>query len=492
MANGGANISRGMGRGAAQVYDTSAPINMYAKLMQQQQLRRAAETKALTNELGKVTPEGLRQPDVKGFIDQYGRWRDKSIEADAERNPTRKAILKQEAEREKLATMMYKDDSKNELINERKRKEFLMNPENRRRYPKEVLTKIINSSNFSKDDPNYIRDINQFEIKPDLSKIKKLLDDTDNNLLKFTKPELVQEQGERLGLKGLYEYNVTTLSPAEQATAYGVLFDTNDEFASFLRSLNPEFKDLSEKELKEVAIPVLVKERPKSTYSDKNFVGVDDFKEKALFRESLIRARPDKDGISISDIKVGPKTFTGTKLGLVDKNTGKPIMDASGKIQLTKGKGVSAEFPIYSTVNPTAFKIPQNSSVYDIKRGVNKPITEGISAALTGIGYAIVKGGGTQLRATLTTDGEDQLMVKLSDLPPDVRNDKFYKITLDAIKDEYKRSQQSRNQTKPTAQPAISNVATPKSFVYSATSGNNKVYSNDGKTWYTKDGKKIQ
>ena len=167
-------------------------------------------------------------------------------------------------------------------------------------------------------------------------------------------------------------------------------------------------------------------------------------------------------------------------------------MDASGKIQLTKGKGVSAEFPIYSTVNPTAFKIPQNSSVYDIKRGVNKPITEGISAALTGIGYAIVKGGGTQLRATLTTDGEDQLMVKLSDLPPDVRNDKFYKITLDAIKDEYKRSQQSRNQTKPTAQPAISNVATPKSFVYSATSGNNKVYSNDGKTWYTKDGKKIQ
>ena len=43
-----------------------------------------------------------------------------------------------------------------------------------------------------------------------------------------------------------------------------------------------------------------------------------------------------------------------------------------------------------------------------------------------------------------------------------------------------------------TAQPAISNVATPKSFVYSATSGNNKVYSNGGKTWYTKDGKKIQ
>ena len=117
MANGGANTSRGMGRGAAQVYDTSGPVNMYARLMYQQQLRRAAETKALKDELGKVTPEGLRQPDVKGFIDQYGRWRDKSIEANAERNPVRKALLNQEAEREKLATLIYKDDSKNQSRN---------------------------------------------------------------------------------------------------------------------------------------------------------------------------------------------------------------------------------------------------------------------------------------------------------------------------------------------------------------------------------------
>jgi hypothetical protein len=450
MANGGANISRGMGRGAAQVYDTSGPVNMYAKLMQQQQLKRAAEQKALTDELGKVTPEGLRQPDVKGFIDQYGRWRDKAIEADAERNPTRKAILKQEAEREKLTTLMYKDDSKNELINERKRQEFLMNPENRNRYSKEIIAKIINSKNLSKDDIEYVRDMNKFEIKPDLTKIRKLLDDTDANLMKYTKPTLVQEQGERLGVKGLYESNVATLSPAEQATAYSVLFDTDEgEFKAFLRSLNPEFKDLSEKELKEAAIPILVQERPKSTYSDKKFISPDDYKEKARFREQLIRSRPDKDGVSISDIKVGPKTFTGTKLALFDKNTGKPIMDASGKNQLFTGKGVSAEFPVYSTVNPTAFKIPQNSSLYDIKRGVNKPIPKGISAALTGIGYAIVQGGGNELRATITTDEGDELMVKLADLPPDVRNDKFYKTTLQAVEDEYKRLQQSKPTTKP-------------------------------------------
>jgi len=183
MADGGANISRGLGRGAAQVYDTSAPVNMYARLMQQQQLKRAAETKALTDELGKITPEGLRQPDVQGFVDQFGKWRSKAIEADAERNPTKKALLKQEAEKEKLATFMYKDDSKNELRNEQDRKKMLLDPNVRDRYDDAVIERIVKSSALAKDDPNYVRDMNQFQIRPDLSKLTKDLDALDKNLL---------------------------------------------------------------------------------------------------------------------------------------------------------------------------------------------------------------------------------------------------------------------------------------------------------------------
>jgi hypothetical protein len=448
---GGSNTSKGMGRGAAQVYDTSGPVNAYARLMYQQQLRRAAETKALTNELGKVTPEGLRQPDVKGFIDQYGRWRDKSIEANAERNPTKKAILSQEAEREKLATLMYKDDSKNELINERKRKEFFMNPENRRRYPKEVLAKIINSANFSKDDPNYIRDINQFEIKPDLSKIKKLLDDTDSNLLKFTKPELVQEKGERLGIKGLYESNVTTLSPAEQATAYRVLFDTNDEFASFLRSLNPEFKDLSEKELKEVAIPVLVQERPKSTYSDKKFVepekGMTEYQ-----RRRLALAEAEAGGGAINEnINVTAKTFTGTRLPQKSTVTGKPILDKNKK-QVSKGKGVTADFVAYSTVNPPSFQMPQLTQAFNIDKGKNEPINTEDAVNLTGIGYVKTKGGGTELKATIKVKGEEHI-INLADLPVDIRTDKkYYLPVLRAVKEKF--GEVSKQKTEKSAEPA--------------------------------------
>lgn len=438
MANGGANISRGIGRGAAQVYDTSAPINMYARLMQQQQLRRAAETKALTDELGKVTPEGLRQPDVKGFIDQYGRWRDKAIEADAERNPVRKAILKQEAEREKLATMMYKDDSKNELINERKRKEFLMNPENRRRYPKEVLDKIINSANFSKDDPNYIRDINQFEIKPDLSKIKKLLDDTDENLLKFTKPTLVQEQGERLGLKGLYESNVKTLSPAEQATAYGVLFDTNDEFASFLRSLNPEFKDLPEKELKEVAIPVLVQERPKSIYSDKKFIeperGMTEYQ-----RRRLALAEAESGGVGkVEEVEINKDFY------------GKSVKTTSGKRVKEPVKTIRFDYFIKPTQKN--FASTQLNNVLNLNTGRNETMNADTNAALVGLGYTKTKGGKLQIKAVVVS-GDEEFVVNESDLPIKVKSSTEYTLAKNKLNSVYK----SRSQTKPTEQPATAN-----------------------------------
>jgi hypothetical protein len=451
MANGGANISRGMGRGAAQVYDTSGPVNMYAKLMQQQQLKRAAEQKALTDELGKVTPEGLRQPDVKGFIDQYGRWRDKAIEADAERNPTRKAILKQEAEREKLTTLMYKDDSKNELRNERDRNKMLLDPNVRDRYDDVVIERVLKSSSLAKDDPNYVRDMNQFQIRPDLSKLNKDLDDLDKNILQSSEWSApITEAAKQGNIDGVYVYNKRTIDPKKQATAYASLFDLDRKFQAGLREMFPDLAGLPKEQLKAQGIPLLVQQRVREESSKPDFRPNKDLtmQNLALRRERRLAAK-DKDDVSISDIKVGPKTFTGTKLALFDKNTGKPIMDASGKKQLFTGKGVSAEFPVYSTVNPTAFKIPQNSSLYDIKRGVNKPIPEGISAALTGIGYAIVQGGGNELRATITTDEGDELMVKLADLPPDVRNDKFYKTTLQAVEDEYKRLQQSKPTTKP-------------------------------------------
>ena len=50
-------------------------------------------------------------------------------------------------------------------------------------------------------------------------------------------------------------------------------------------------------------------------------------------------------------------------------------------------------------------------------------------------------------------------MINLADLPVDIRTDEQYFLpVLRAVEDEYKRSQQSRNQTKPTTQPATATV----------------------------------
>ena len=439
MANGGANTSRGMGRGAAQVYDTSGPVNAYARLMYQQQLRRAAETKALKDELGKVTPEGLRQPDVKGFLDQYGRWRDKSIEANAERNPTKKAILSQEAEREKLSTLMYKDDSKNELRNEQDRKKMLLDPNVRDRYDDVLIDRIVKSSSLSKDDPNYVRDMNQFQIRPDLSKLTKDLDALDKNLIQSSQWSVpITEKAKQGNIEGVYVYNTRAIDPKAQATAYASLFDLDRKFQAGLREMFPDLAGLPKEQLKAQAIPLLVQQRVRTESSKPDFQANDNWREKQLANDRLIRARKSEgDGISSSDIKIGAKQFTGTSLPLIDKRTGEPILNIGGKTQKRGGEMVTADFPVYSTVNPTAFKMPQQASVFNIKKGINEPITEGISASLTGIGYLKVKGGGAELRATITTDDGEQLIVNPRDLPPDVRNDKFYKITLDAVNEYY-------------------------------------------------------
>ena len=439
MANGGANTSRGMGRGAAQVYDTSGPVNAYARLMYQQQLRRAAETKALKDELGKVTPEGLRQPDVKGFLDQYGRWRDKSIEANAERNPTKKAILSQEAEREKLSTLMYKDDSKNELRNEQDRKKMLLDPNVRDRYDDVLIDRIVKSSSLSKDDPNYVRDMNQFQIRPDLSKLTKDLDALDKNLIQSSQWSVpITEKAKQGNIEGVYVYNTRAIDPKAQATAYASLFDLDRKFQAGLREMFPDLAGLPKEQLKAQAIPLLVQKRVRTESSKPDFQANDNWREKQLANDRLIRARKSEgDGISSSDIKIGAKQFTGTSLPLIDKRTGEPILNIGGKTQKRGGEMVTADFPVYSTVNPTAFKMPQQASVFNIKKGINEPITEGISASLTGIGYLKVKGGGAELRATITTDDGEQLIVNPRDLPPDVRNDKFYKITLDAVNEYY-------------------------------------------------------
>jgi hypothetical protein len=452
MANGGANISRGMGRGAAQVYDTSGPVNMYAKLMQQQQLKRAAEQKALTDKLDKFDSRGVRVQDREGLNKVYEDWQKASIEALKATDRNEKFRLNAEAQNKLNAAEQFVYDSKAKAQRDLAvGTKILGKPYFFSEEGKKIFQKSLSAPIYSKDD---IADYSTIPLGYDKSKVAKDIAAVNESLYKTAKYDVSQGVEKKVGDLTYAEFPIIKrVAPEAQIKGYELLYRVNDGFQALLEE---DYSDLDWDNNPEQALQTALTDFA-AKYPLAKDEGVErrtiPNREMTPYQRARLALEKDKDGVSVSDIKVGPKTFTGTKLALFDKNTGKPIMDASGKKQLFTGKGVSAEFPVYSTVNPTAFKIPQNSSLYDIKRGVNKPIPEGISAALTGIGYAIVQGGGNELRATITTDEGDELMVKLADLPPDVRNDKFYKITLQAVEDEYKRLQQS----KPTTKPATSN-----------------------------------
>ena len=443
MANGGANISRGMGRGAAQVYDTSGPVNMYARLMQQQQLRRAAETKALKDELGKVTPEGIRQPDVKGFLDQYGRWRDKSIEANAERNPVRKALLNQEAEREKLATLMYKDDSKNELKNEQDRKKMLLDPNVRDRYDDVLIDRIVKSSSLSKDDPNYVRDMNQFQIRPDLSKLTKDLDDLDKNLLQSSQWSVpITEKAKQGNIEGVYVYNTRAVDPKAQATAYASLFDLDRKFQAGLREMFPDLADLPKEQLKAQAIPLLVQQRVRTESSKPDFQPNRDDRDYQLRlrRENRISSEEGGESNEIGNIEVNKEFF------------GQNTTTASGKEIEKPVKTISFDYFIKPTQKN--FASTQLNNVLNLSTGKNEMMDADTNVALIGLGYTKTKGGKLQIKAVVVNSDKIEFAVNEMDLPIKVRNSDEYKSAKNKLNSEY----QSRNQTKKTAQPATTTV----------------------------------
>jgi hypothetical protein len=434
MANGGANISRGLGRGAAQVYDTSSPVNMYARLMQQQQLKRAAETKALTDELGKVTPEGIRQPDVKGFIDQYGKWRDKSIEANAERNPTRKAILSQEAEREKLATLMYKDDSKNELRSEQDRNKMLLDPNVRDRYDDSVIERVLKSSSLAKDDPNYVRDMNQFQIRPDLSKLTKDLDDLDKNLLQSSQWSApITEKAKQGNIEGVYVYNTRAVDPKAQATAYASLFDLDRKFQAGLREMFPDLADLPKEQLKAQAIPLLVQQRVRTESSKPDFqANRDDRAINLQERRENRLAAGDGGGNEIGNIEVNKEFF------------GESVKTTRGKRIKTPVKTITFDYFIKPTQKN--FASTQLNNVLNLSTGQNEMMGADTNAALIGLGYTKTKGGKLQVKAVIVNSDKDEFAVNEMDLPIKVRNSDEYKSAKNKLNSEY----QSRSQSKPT------------------------------------------
>lgn len=440
MAIGGANISRGMGRGAAQVYDTSGPINTYAKLLQQQQLKREKENKLLQDELSKVSPEGIRQPDIPEFTTKYQQAKDIFSLRESTKDRAEKIKYDREYAKTILELKQMAEDSKNLAKGEIEFTKMLLNPNIRDRFVSDAVERFQRSKSLSRNDQAFVRDLTTLEQQIDASSTMDELNKIDNALISRAKPKTIQRVGQVGNKAGAFLSNVVEVLPEEQALSYSMQFDINPKFRAGIRQLYNQYENLSDEEFKSIVIPELVKQRPAVKYGEEKFVA-----------NRVPRATGGEGGgvDSInSAVVVRPKNFVGTKLPLIDKRTGKPILTKSGKPQLG-GEKVTAEFPVYSAVNPTSFAMSQVDSGFNINKGANERLGAG-TYKLTGIGYTTVKGGGKELKATIADEDNNEYVVSPSNLPADIRGDKYYKKVLKAVEDEFKKY--SSSQVKPKAQ----------------------------------------
>jgi hypothetical protein len=431
MALEGANIM-----GQAQVYNqTQNAVNTYAKTLAQQQAKRDKETKLIQDELAKMNPAGLRQQDVPGFLEQVQKWRDAATEALTEKDRTKRIIAAQNAEREKMLAFAYQQESKDE----KKKDEIFyskgLDPNWRDELQDGAYETLISGRKLPIRDPNFRRDIDDLVFQPDVSKFLKKLDDIDSQLFK-TGAVVVpgQEQGERMGVQGVYEFDRRIIEPQAQSMRYAMEIDTDKNFYKALKQLYPDLAELPKEEFKNKVVPRLIQDRPKEQIGDKKF-----YDPRAAMnaerRLQLAEQRAADNEMGDGSIKVVEKKFTGTKLPLIDKKTGKPIVSRTGKPKLG-GSMVTADFPVYATVNPPSFQMPQLTTAFNIDKAINERLNTDDAVNLTGIGYVLSKGGKYVLKATVKVKGDEHI-VNLTDLPADVLNDKNYKKALKAVQNEW-------------------------------------------------------
>ena len=267
MALEGANII-----GQAQVYNqTQNAVNQYARTLQQQQLQRERESKALSDELSKVKVDGIRQPDIPEFTTKYQEAKDIFAKRIATRDNAERIKLDLDLKTKMLELNLIAEDSKELARGIRQINNILIDPTKRDGFTDDAVTRIQKSNGLSRNDPNFIRDFTTLEQQVDLSAIMKELDNRDKNIIGQAQWVQSSEAGTQGNRKGVNVFDMRQADPKQQAIEYASFFDTSPKFRNAIRKMYPQFSKLPNDELKAMAIPELVSQRPKVEYGKPNF-----------------------------------------------------------------------------------------------------------------------------------------------------------------------------------------------------------------------------
>jgi len=282
----GRNVSRGIGSGSAQIYSqTQNAVNTYARTLAQQQAKREAEAKELSDKLSKFSTEGLRDVDKDGFYKVYDSWRSKTQEAMSERDQRLKFQKLDEAEKFRQQAQKYVADSKAKTQRDLAMgikifgKPHFFNEEGKKMYNRSLTAPI-----YSKDD---IVDYSTIPLGHDFSTIPKDLDFLDDAVMKnnsrYENKEFVND-----GKGLLTQERIRIGSPEAQLTAYQLAYGADDKMKAFMQDSFPNLDwDNNEKQALQMASQELAKSRP-------------------LIREETPISRSDPDYISAAErIRIG-------------------------------------------------------------------------------------------------------------------------------------------------------------------------------------------
>lgn len=442
MAIDGANISRGMGRGAAQVYDTSGPINMYARLMQQQQLRRAAEQKLLTDELSKVNPNGIREADIPEFTSKYQEAKDIFAFKSNAKNQKERIDYGLEYDKKLQELKLIVNDSKNIGKGEQGFTNILLT-DKRENFTPDAVDKFQKSKTLSRNHPNFIRDYTVFEQQVNTSSTMKELADINKRLLLPIK-SVVEQDPDRVGnINGTFVREAKRVPIEEQALAYGMAMDVSPKIKAGIYKLFPKNEGESYVDYKSRVLPSLVAQYPAAEYGQSRFTPNKDFtmQNLAIQRENRLAAKDSGIG-EIGEVEVNKDFF------------GQSTINVSGERIIAPKKTIRFNYFIKPTQKN--FASTQLTNVLNLNTGKNQMMNADTNAALIGLGYTKTEGGKLQLKAVIVNSDKDEFAVNQLDLPITVRNSDEYRAAKTKLKSEY----QSRSQTKPTAQPAKELVGT--------------------------------
>ena len=422
MANGGANISRGMGRGAAQVYDTSAPINMYAKLMQQQQLRRAAEQKLLTDELSKVSSDGIREADIPEFTQKYQEVKDFFGLKEGIKDRREKLNYELEFNKKIQELKQIAGDSKNIAKNEQGFTNVLLNPSARERYTEDAVTKFQNSKKLSRKHPNFIRDYTVFEHQVDVSNTMKELADINKRILEPIK-SVTEQEATRVGnVDGTFIRKVKRVPVEEQALAFGMAMDVNPKLKAGIFKLIPKNEGESYVDYKSRALPLLVAQLPAVEYGNQSFQA-----NKDLTMQNLAIQRERR--LAAGEIGDFPEDYAVERIQLTtepqyDKKF-EPIIGTE-KPSLTLEKTVKTRSVAFPSTQMKAFDVANNKRIV-------LPARQDLKLARLAYVPTIAKDGRYELQAVVIDSENMQYVIQETEVPIDIRRTTAYRAAKTAL-----------------------------------------------------------